>query len=214
MSIKRSFEDYKKLAKRANQRLREMEKHPDKLSPAYKNAQALLEQMGVKGNGVTGRRFSERKTMTWNEYQQRIKTVKNFLSSETSTVSGFKRHQDRVWNTANERYHLSESGISKEQYFEFWKNYPEKEKDRLLGSQRVISVLSTYTWKHGKKKRDQELTGAEIAELISKESDYKSALKSIGLTREDIAEYESAKHSGKLLGGNNAKSKSKNRKRK
>lgn len=214
MALKRKYEDYRKLAKRANQRLREMEKHPNELSPAYHNAQAYLEMAGVKKEGQTGRRFSERLNMTWNEYQHMMKAVENFLGSKTSTVSGFKKYKNTVWKTANKNFKLSDSGITKEQYFDFWKNYPDKEKDRMYGSQVVINILNTYSWVNGKKKREEQLTGKEIADLIQKSNNYKEALRSLGLTIEDIKDYETASKSDRLLGGSNVKSKSKNRKRK
>lgn len=214
MALKRKYQDYRKLAKRANQRLREMEKHPNELSPAYYNAQAYLEMSGVKKDGQTGRRFSEKVNMTWNEYQHMMKAVVNFLGSKTSTVSGFKKYKNTVWETANKNFNLSDSGITKEQYFDFWKNYPDKEKDRMYGSQVVINILNTYSWVNGKRKREEQLTGEEIANLIQKSNNYKEALRSLGLSIEDIKDYETASKSDRLLGGSNAKSKSKNRKRK
>ena len=50
--------EIKKLAKRANQRMVELEQHAIN-SPAYKAVQATLEMMGRRAKTAFGRRFSE-----------------------------------------------------------------------------------------------------------------------------------------------------------
>ena len=52
------YSDLRTLAKRANQRMRELEKR-DAQSPAYQAVQAKLEMLGKRASASKGRRFSE-----------------------------------------------------------------------------------------------------------------------------------------------------------
>lgn len=170
-------------------------------SPAYQSVQAQLEMMGVKAKATAGRRFSETGKEVYNKAEHLKKVLKHFLESETSRVKGYKDYRSQVWKSADEKYNLSESGITEDDYMDFWKNYPDKEKDRLFGSEIVIELISTYKWKNKELKNEQELTGQEIADAIQGSKDYKTALKKLGLTTEDIDQYDKAASLGKLDDG-------------
>lgn len=169
----------------ANQRMRELEKRGID-SPAYKQAQATLEMMGVKRRAATGRRFSETAKGTWNQLQQIEKAVDIFLGSKSSKITGIKKFQEQTWKTANKDGNLSQFGITKKDYFDFWSGMPSNKKDRLLGSDVYITILKTLTRKGGKTKDDQAWTAAEIAEAIKEAKSAKEAYKAVGLTYRDI----------------------------
>ena len=124
------------LAKAANERMRQLEK-VDITSPAYQAAQAKLEVLGRSKAGGKGRRFSETGKGTYNEREIQKRMIKEFLSAKTSTITGAKTFYDSSWNTANTNLGLEEAGISREQWFEFWENMPQKQKDRMYYSNQV-----------------------------------------------------------------------------
>lgn len=215
MANKRYYKALAQAAKKANRRMRDLEKAGIK-SPAYNAIQGALEQMGKRGNGDSGRRFSETGKATWNQYQQLMKHLRRFNNAQTATATGSRRLQDRIWATANTDSKLSKAGITKEQYFDIWKNAPDK-KDRLYGSTVYVNIVSSYVKKRkdaeerlneleGKsdsgsalsaeekreKKRleklqnENELSVNEIVEEINAAKSYKVALRSVGLSYKDV----------------------------
>lgn len=181
--------ELKKLAKRANQRMLEMEKHGF-TSPAYKSAQATLEMMGKRSNKTIGRRFSETGKGTENEIRQQMKVLQNFLESETSTISGYKEYRKRVYEGANKQYNLVGAGISQEDYEYLWENLPDNERDRKYYASFYIEVLETYEMKikTGEIKEENRLNITDIIRILEGSTNLKSALKEIGIDISDIVE--------------------------
>ena len=190
MAQKRYYKDLKAMAKRANQRMVELE-HRGLKAGAYNRVQGYLEMMGKKSKRETGRRFSETGKATYNEYQTLKKFLSRFLESKTSTVRGTKSFYDKVWRTANERMNLAERGITKDEYMEIWENLPDDNRDRVFGSDTIISMVTTALNKGGKKKTGEALTVSEIVEKIQNASNVKDAYRSIGITYKDVKENKS-----------------------
>lgn len=185
MAYKRFDAELKKLAKVANQRMRELEKRGIS-SPAYESAQATLEAMGVKKGKATGRRFSETGKATYNQREAMKKALKKFVGATTSKITGILELQENIWNTADQNNALSAKGITKDQYFDIWKNLPDKKKDRIFGSQVYINIVSAAMKKNGRKKEENRLSVEEIVKAVEASKDYKSALKAVGLSYSDV----------------------------
>ena len=205
MADSRFYPELRQLQKRANQRLVRLEQLGVK-SPAYEAAQARLEIMGKQTKGDRGRRFSETGKAEYNDYEHQMKILREFLDMETSTQKGAKKWIDDIWETASAPHvrkkdnklidlKLKESGITKEDWLEFWKNMPSKQKDRAFGSEVVVKMMRTYTYKNKQLKDDQKFTMKEIAEAIQESKSVKSAYEKLGITYRDIKKVNS-------LGGN------------
>ena len=187
MANKRFYSDLKRMAKQANQRMVRLEKAGIK-SPAYQAVQAKLEIMGKNKSGDKGRRFSETGKATYNEMEYLTKILKDFLYEDvTSTVSGAQNYINSVWEGANKNGQLSEAGISKEDWFEFWSNMPDK-KDRIYGSEQYVAMIRAYSMKDGKMKDDNAMTMEEIAEEIERSKSLEKAYEALGLTPEEVIE--------------------------
>ena len=187
--------EVRRLAKRANQRMVELERH-DLNTPAYKAAQATLEMMGRKSASAKGRRFSETGKGTYNELEQQKAELEKFLGHETSTVRGFKAMQDRIYETADKDGSLTASGISKDDYFELFDEMPDKVSDRLYYATFYVQVLQTYQMKikeggivdeNGKVITEENaLSITDMVRILQGTSNLKSALSEIGISVEDI----------------------------
>lgn len=175
----------KKLAKRANERIRQLERKAPG-SSALKTVQARLQMMGKRSNGTIGRRFSETGKGTRNELKQLEKELNNFLEMETSTVKGYRKYRKNIFETANKRYNLKDNGINFDDYMEIWESLPESEKDRMYGSETIINMVIAATKKNGKVKEENDLSIEEIIERIQNSKSVSDAYKSIGITYKDI----------------------------
>lgn len=117
--------EIKRLAKRANQRMVEMEKH-GYTSPAYKAVQASLEMMGRRSNKATGRRFSETGKGTENELRQQLAELQRFLGSKTSTVKGYKQYRKDVYEGQTKNTILKARAYHRKILSIYGKNCPTK----------------------------------------------------------------------------------------
>ena len=166
----------RKLAKRANERIRQLErKEPS--SPALKKVQAVLQYRGKKAKSTIGRRFPETGKGTRNEIMSIMKDVTDFLNMKTSTVSGTRKLRQEVYNSANEEYGLSEYGITQDEYFEIWKELPDSERDRLFSSDRVIEIVQSVK----QQKPENQYTITEIINEIQSSKSIKDAYKNLGI---------------------------------
>lgn len=181
MANKRYYKDLRLLAKRANQRMVELEKIGMR-SPAYQAVQGKLEILGRSGTSDHGRRFSETGKATYNEYMRQKKVLEEFLGHKTSTLRGAHSYEKNIYDTASDWYGLDEAGISREQWAEFWQNMPGKHRDRMFSSDRIISMVKAYTKKNGYLEPEDTLTMSEIASEIQAQSTLKGAYKSLGIT--------------------------------
>lgn len=88
-----------RLAKRANQRMKELEKRGLETA-AYNRAQGYIQEYKELGNG---RNFSRRKSLDIDELLQNVKEESNFLRSQTSTVSGEAKRRDQIFNALTKK---------------------------------------------------------------------------------------------------------------
>ena len=194
--LTRKFEDLRKLQKQANQRLVRLEQLGIK-SPAYQAAQAQLEILGKQKKGDRGRRFSETGKATYNEYEMQMKMLKDFLfNMATSTTKGAKEWEEDVWQGAlssDKNLKIQESGITKQEWLDFWSNMPSNKKDRLLGSEVYVRLFRTYTYKNRKLSDNQKMSVEEIAEAIRDEKNMQAAKEKLGLSTKDLKSVDKLK---------------------
>ena len=182
----RYYKELRLKEKAANERMRQLEKAGIK-SPAYLAAQAKLEVLGKTTKGGRGRRFSESGKATYNEMEILNKILNEFLyEQETSTLKGARQYEEDVWNTANKNGKLSDVGISRDDWLEFWKSMPDK-KERLYGSSQLVAMMRAYTKKNGELEDMDKMTMQEIAEEIQASKNLKDAYKKLGITSSEVS---------------------------
>ena len=179
MAYVRFYEDLRLKEKRANERMRQLEKAKIK-SPAYQAVQAKLEILGKQTKGNRGRRFSETGKATYNEMEALEKILNDFLGNETSTLRGAKKYREDTWQTANKNNKLTNAGIDKDDWFDFWENLPDK-KSRLYDSEEYVSIIRAYSLKKGELEDDDKMTIEQITEEIESSKNLKDAYKRLGL---------------------------------
>ncbi len=209
MAERRFYKELRRLQKVANQRMVRLEQ-ADIKSPAYLAVQAQLEILGKRTKGDRGRRFSETGKATYNEMEIQMKILRKFVDEDvTSTVAGAKKYQKDVWESANKNQRLSEAGISKDDWLNFWASLPDH-KDRLYGSEQYVAMIRAFTIKRDKLLKmsdadreklieDGELTEdqlnnfiddafdvEEIADEIEASKNLKSAYKKLGLSMSEV----------------------------
>ena len=189
----RYYADLKRLAKVANQRMVELERRGIR-SPAYNSVQAKLEILGRRSSDVRGRRFSETGKATYNQYEYEKKILTDFINAQTSTIRGAKKWSNDVWEGAlksDKGLNLKGSGITKDDWLDFWQNMPANQSARTFGSETIVEMLRTYTVKNGKKKDEQKMSMQEIAEAIQNAKNTKAAHKALGINYKDIKKSKS-----------------------
>ena len=193
MAYSKFYPELRQLQKRANQRIVRLEQMGVR-SPAYDSIQGKLEVMGKQTKGTRGRRFSETGKATYQAYEHQMKILREFLDMSTSTQKGAADWQENVWQGArssNKGLLLDEAGITKEDWLEFWKNMPANQKDRQFGSEVIVKMLRTYTYKNKVLKDNEKMSAQEIAEAISAAKDVKTAYKQLGINYKDVKEVNS-----------------------
>lgn len=193
MANVRFYNDLRLLQKRANQAMVRLERLGIQ-SPAYQAAQAKLEVLGKQTQGNRGRRFSETGKATYNEYEYQKRILEDFLGMSTRTQQGAKQWVEDVWQGAlksDKDLKLQEAGITRDEWLDFWANMPANHKDRAFGSEVIVKMLRTYTYKNQQMNDEQKLSMAEIAEAIQNASSVKSAYSSLGINYKDVKEVNS-----------------------
>lgn len=183
----RFYSDLRLKAKRANQAMVRLERL-DVSSPAYEYAQSILEMLGKQKQGARGRRFSETGKVTYNEYEMLSSRLDRFLNMSTRTESGAKRWVQSIWEGAlnSDKIDIKGSGITREEWLDFWKSMPAEQKDRMFGSEVIVNILKTVTLKNGKRKVNNRLSVEEIAKAIQESRDVKTAYKKLGITPTEV----------------------------
>ena len=173
------------MEKAANERMRQLEKAGIK-SPAYQAVQAQLEVLGKSTKGDRGRRFSESGKGTYNERELLNKILKEFLyDNKTSTLTGARQYEQDVWETANKNGKLSDIGITRDEWLEFWDSMPSK-KERLYGSSQLVAMMRAYTKKNGELDDMDKMSMQEIADEIQASKNLKDAYKKLGITQSEV----------------------------
>lgn len=188
MANVRTYKDLRLLQKRANQAMLRLERLGIN-SPAYQAVQARLELLGQQTKGQRGRRFSETGRATYNEYEIQKKILTDFLNMKTRTQAGAKKWLENVWEGAlksDKDWKLKEAGVTRDEWLEFWASMPGRHQDRMFGSEVIVKMLRTYSYKNKELKDDDKLSMQEIAEAIQNSRDVKSAYKSLGISYRDV----------------------------
>ena len=181
---KRYYKELRLKEKAANERMRQLELQGIK-SPAYQAVQAKLEVLGRQTKGDRGRRFSETGRATYNEMELVNKILDEFLEQKTSKLKGAKEYEQDVWESANKNNKLSQAGISRDDWLNFWQSMPDR-KDRLYGSTQIVAMVRAYSLKNGKLDDDNKLSMQEIADEIQASKNLKDAYAKIGLSRQEV----------------------------
>lgn len=197
----------KRLAKKANRRMRELESKGYK-SPAYKAVQAQLEMMGVRKSSAKGRRFSESgKAIDRNDLWRQLAVIERFLNAKTSTRTGYEEYREEIYKSADEVYKLSKLGISQSDYEEIFETLPDEIADRMYYAEYYIQVTEAYQVKfkeqlehiknatnksEAQKEAELEILNEnkldikDIIDIMESSEDYKKALSKIGITIKDV----------------------------
>ena len=181
---KRFYKELRLKEKRANERMRRLEM-ADINSPALQAVQAKLEMIGKQRKGDMGRRFSETGRATYAESEYLNKILDEFLGAKTSKVSQAKQYYEDIWQSANTNDQLSNAGITKEQWLDFWENMPDKKKDRMYYSQQV-KIFKAFMRKNGKLIDEGKMTVADIAESIQNAETLSDALGKLNVTLQEV----------------------------
>ena len=184
MAYVKFYNDLRLKEKAANERMRQLEKAGIN-SPAYQSIQARLEVLGKQTKGARGRRFSETGKATYNEMELMNKILDEFLNMDTSKLAGAKQYERDVWETANKNGKLTQAGITRDEWLEFWQNMPDK-KNRLYGSSQLVAIMRAYKMKEGTLEDKDKMTMQEIADEINASKNLKAAYSAIGITYDEV----------------------------
>lgn len=126
------------LAKRANERLRALEKAGEEGSAAYKAAQFVI--------GEEKSRFSAAsKGVTDDDIYENLLNINKFLNAETSTISGYKQYKEDIADT------LKDGGF-----------FPED-----VENKQIIDFLESNAWENIKKFVYTQNVMNEVGEALS-----------------------------------------------
>ena len=183
--------DLRLMAKKANERMRQLEKQGIN-SPAYQAVQARLEQLGRHTDSTQGRRFSESGKGTRNEIMQQKKALSYFLNHQTSTLSGAKQYRKDVLESAQKYYNYNEAGLSDSDWLGIWEDLDDY-KEIPYGSDQIIAIIESYTEKQNdpnkKISSKYQKNISEVIDEILSAKNFQSALKKLKLTVKDIEKW-------------------------
>ena len=94
------------LAKRSNERMRQLEKADLDTTAAYKRAQDFISDSDFAVN----KRFSRSKKMDIDSLYDQIKSESNFLRWQTSTVAGEQKRREEIFKSLTEQHIDEETG--------------------------------------------------------------------------------------------------------
>lgn len=176
-------DELRKLAKAMNQRMVELEKRGFN-SPAYRAAQARLQQLGRDRLRAAGRRFSETGYFENQNEMRKVESIlKKFKEQETSKLSGYRAYRKRVLDGLQKRYNYKNQGITDDDMMEFWENMPDDERERIYGSDETFIIAAKFLMN----KRKNRVILTEVVGLSASDAaEYLQAEKGIDITEEEI----------------------------
>lgn len=141
------------MVKRANERLRQLERKGLKTSPAYKAAERLaleggklMSKVSKKNSPNLGKlKFStDIRGMSINERSKLREEVKRFLNADTSTVKGVKKVVEKVIPAYKERFkNFDFSGIDMEEILNIWTTSIARQYLEMYGSDKTSDAINT-----------------------------------------------------------------------
>lgn len=186
------YDDLRLKAKRANQRMVELE-HRGLNTAAYRSVQAILEQSGKRAGEYRGRRFSESgKVESKSEYHRISAILDEFLGQQTSTVTGQKRYINSVYNTAdlNSDGALSKSGIDRDTFLSIFENWTDRKAERMYGSEQVIQIVQVLERKGRIGEGEGQYTIKEFMQSVQSSESLKDLQSMYGVSNKDIRQLD------------------------
>lgn len=175
--------ELRSMAKRANQRMVELERRG--MTPgAYKEVQGRLAVFGRKPAEGRGMRFSETGKGTRAEIAAQKKALEAFLGSRQSTLSGLKQIRKETVEASKKSLGDWSEDLSDQEYFELWDSLPEDVRDRSFGSQTVVTMVQAAV--RNAKNSGQDYTISDIVGKIQSANSLKDAMNKLGITYEDM----------------------------
>lgn len=135
---------YNKLAKKADRRMRELERFSryeefeNILNYAYRNAAKDIEAWTPPGSKDKKPRWQRNMPMDTRSLKAKIKDIENFLSKKTSTVTGVTEIYKKRAETINQRYGTNFTWQQLANYFET--GFADRTSDK-YGSKTVLRAL-------------------------------------------------------------------------
>lgn len=171
------LKDYRKLAKRADQRLKRLEdlsgqKHyKSVLKYAYARAQKDIEAWS--GKGAT--RFNTKPPANTRALQAKINDINEFLNSVTSTKSGITQIYKKRADTLNKNNKKSGFNFKWDDLANYYESSLYKKLDKEYGSKTQLAVLNALkkAWDDSKKIKqivdaNKKLSDDEVTDEIAK----------------------------------------------
>lgn len=178
MAYVRYYPELRRMQKVANERIRQLERSAEG-APALRGIQATLEMMGKKGEGKTGRRFSETGKGTYHAVQHEMKILRKFLAGE-STITRYKKRMKESYEAASRHYPLDKYGITQEKWYDIWDNAADKE-SRQFGSDIYVEAVERMEEINGKRKREDQLTIEDIVNMIDNSKTLSDVYENLGI---------------------------------
>lgn len=186
------YDDLRLKAKRANQRMVELE-HRGLNTAAYRSVQAILEQSGKRAGESRGRRFSETgKVESKSEYHRLSVILDEFLAQQTSTVTGQKRYINTLYNTAdmNSDGALSKSGIDRDTFLSIFENWTDRKSERMYGSEQVIQIVQVLERKGKIGEGEGQYTIKDFMQSVQSSKSLKDLQSMYGVSNKDIRQLD------------------------
>ena len=158
------------LAKRANQRFKELEKH-DLETAAYKRAKYYISEVSDRSSGEI---FSRKKTTDIDALAEDIKQEAKFLRSQTSTVTGEKKRRANIYSSLTKKKADGTSVISVPDDIEVPNDFKGTKNEYF--KEKFLEFLDNDIWKDIKKyvyAVDSNILN-EAGEAIAKGADIES----------------------------------------
>lgn len=164
------MKEYRRLAKRADQRLVRLEQLAESGDPNYKGVLTYAYKRAAKDAqkwGSTGEkaRFNIKPPETSNELRAKIKDIEQFLEAPTSTKQGITNVYQKRAESFNKKFgdkDQKERPITWQELANFYKSDQAKKLDRRYGSKTIARAvkIKSNVMRHMSKEQFEDLTEA------------------------------------------------------
>ena len=130
--------EVEKLAKRANVRIKELERQ-DLYTSAYQALEKQVNTKGIERRDDDTLRFSRATAnKNVNELRSELSALQKFLTARTSTKTGFQELTEEGYQHFNEKY---DSELTREEYDDLWNTEIKSFIDKVGGSDEVVKLV-------------------------------------------------------------------------
>ena len=161
------------LAKRSNERMRQLEKYDFDSTAAYKRAQSFIKESDFAKNN----RFSRSKKMDIDSLYDQVKQEANFLRWQTSTVKGEMERREKIFDSLTSQRINPETGNIEDPIIDL-----PSDMDMDVFKKKFLEFLDSNAWDELKKHIYQSnilneageaiAAGADVSELKQAITDY------------------------------------------